>query len=303
MAEVSIVNAKKSYGNLCAIDNVSLKIPSGEFFGLLGPNGAGKSTLINAIVGLVQLNSGHITIDHLDTLKHRQRINQLIGFAPQDINLDRFFSIRKILLFQAGFYGVPRSQRANLVDQLLEQMGLEEKSKLPYYKLSGGMQKRLLIAKALIGSPKFLILDEPTAGVDVKQRHQLWKLLRELNQQGTTILLTTHYIDEAEELCDRIGIIHKGKIREIDSPLNLIERYCTKKITIKTQKEIHKDFQFDKNIIHQNPYTLSVHGQNTGLMIEELIQKLKICNNPLLDLHIERGSLEDVFLQVTGEHI
>lgn len=235
MVALSIVNAKKTYKpDFRALKGINLTIPRGEFFGLLGPNGAGKTTLIQSIVGLCRLTSGDIVVEGFDTKTDSLNAKKVIGYAPQDVNLDRFFTIRHILIYQAGFYGFSRSESRKLADQMLAQFDLTEKSNVPYYRLSGGMQKRLLIAKAVISNPKILILDEPTAGVDVKQRHDLWKYLKKLHQAGTTIILTTHYIDEAEELCERVAIIHQGEIREMGSPEALINRYCTEdKVVIK----------------------------------------------------------------------
>lgn len=303
MATINIVNAKKKYDDLWALKGIDLILPSGEFFGLLGPNGAGKSTLINALVGLVRLSEGHIEIGPYNHTQQPQQAKKLIGFAPQEINLDRFFPIRKILMYQAGFYGVPGPQRKAIADKLLEEFGLTEKANLPYYKLSGGMQKRLLIAKALVGEPKILILDEPTAGVDVQQRHSLWAFLRKLNAQGTTILLTTHYIDEAEELCDRIGIIHKGEICELGSPQDLIKKYCSKSIQLTTQQPL-EGHQLEKLPIkiEQKGNTIEAQGPQWGPLMSSLHDLIQ-SENPIVDLRVEQGTLEDVFLKVTGEHI
>lgn len=300
MPALSVINAQKNYGSLRALKGINLTVESGEFFGLLGPNGAGKTTLIHSIVGLARLTGGSISVFGHDAVKDATKAHQAIGFAPQDMNLDRFFPIHRILAYQAGFFGVPRSQRKNKVDQLLADFGLTEKADVPYYRLSGGMQKRLLVAKALVSNPRLLILDEPTAGIDVEQRHNLWKYLRTLNAQGTTIILTTHYIDEAEALCSRIGIINLGEVMEMGSPQALIEKYCEKKVTVKTSKPLvileKTPFQ-----IEQLPDCLIGHGPHAGTMTEFFIRKIQEdAGNQLMDLHVERGSLEDVFLKVTG---
>ncbi len=248
MSAISIVNAKKSYAHLQALKGINLEIEEGEFFGLLGPNGAGKTTLISSIVGLCRFE-GTIKVHGYDVKKDFIKAHALVGYAPQDVNLDRFFSIKKILKFQAGFFGIPHTKRDEIIDRLLHQFRLEEKADSPYYRLSGGMQKRVLIAKAMVGSPRVLILDEPTAGVDVEQRFELWSFLKNLNADGTTIILTTHYIDEAQELCQRIGIINQGEVKELGTTDSLIDKYCEKKV---------------------------------------------------IPNHIERGTLEDVFLKVVG---
>lgn len=252
MVALKIVNAKKNYKGLEALKGIDLEIKKGEFFGLLGPNGAGKTTLIQCIVGLCRLSDGTINVGGYDSINQASLSHALLGYSPQDINLDRFFSIRRILMYQAGFFGIPRKQRPALVDTLLKQFDLTQKASIPYYRLSGGMQKRLLIAKAMVGNPQILILDEPTAGVDVEQRHALWDYLRKLKKGGTTIILTTHYIDEAETLCDRVAIIHLGEIKELGTPRELVDRYCEKKI---------------------------------------------------IPDHVERGTLEEVFLKIAGSRI
>lgn len=252
MVALKIVNAKKNYKGLEALKGVNLEVKKGEFFGLLGPNGAGKTTLIQSIVGLCRLSDGAINVGGYDSVTQASLSHALLGYSPQDINLDRFFSIRRILMYQAGFFGVPRKQRTKLVDTLLKQFDLTQKASIPYYRLSGGMQKRLLIAKAMVGNPQILILDEPTAGIDVEQRHALWDYLRKLKKGGTTIILTTHYIDEAEALCDRVAIIHLGEIKELGTPWELIDKYCEKKV---------------------------------------------------IPNHVERGTLEEVFLKIAGSRI
>jgi ABC-2 type transport system ATP-binding protein len=223
---IEIQNLKKRYGQLEAIGGLSLSIPRGEFFGLLGPNGAGKTTLIKTIVGLCRATSGSIKIFGRDVSHDHLLTKREIGYSPQESNTDRYLSVRRTLEFQGGFYGLSRRQRRQRANELMLQFGLLEKAKTEFVQLSGGMQKRLLIARAMMNSPQILILDEPTAGVDVHQRRELWSYLRKLREGRTTLLLTTHYIEEAEALCDRVGIIHSGKIMELGSPQELIKRHC-----------------------------------------------------------------------------
>ncbi|MBX7147722.1 ABC transporter ATP-binding protein [bacterium] len=313
MNALSIDNVKKIYGagsagtdgGVAALKGVSLTVPQGQFFGLLGPNGAGKSTLIHSIVGLAKLSSGSISVFGHDVSRSPLSAHQTIGFAPQDMNLDRFFSIRKTLMYQAGFYGIPRAQRASLADQYLEEFGLTEKADVPYYRLSGGMQKRLLIAKAVITQPKLLILDEPTAGVDVEQRHHLWDYLRKLNKAGTTIILTTHYIDEAEELCDTIGVIHLGEIREMGKPKELIDKYCEKKVTVRTNTEPHQELFKECDFkVHVEGRDIVAYGPHAGKMTDALYRIIHQAPNIQIDdLHVDRGTLEDVFLKITGRKL
>ncbi len=194
------------------MDGVSLQVKAGDFFGFLGPNGAGKTTTINAIVGLARLNGGSIRVFGYDNLTQWRDARRFIGLAPQEYNFDRYLSIRDILIYQAGYFGIRARDVSERADMLLERFGLASKSKLDYLKLSGGQKRRLTLARALINSPQLLILDEPTAGVDVELRLELWELLQQLNREGMTIFLTTHYLEEAERLCRDVGIIRAGKL-------------------------------------------------------------------------------------------
>jgi ABC-2 type transport system ATP-binding protein len=212
----------KRYGDFTAVDGISFDVPEGEFFGLLGPNGAGKTTTINSIVGLSKITSGSIQLFGLDVTKDWRATRRLVGLSPQEYNFDRYLSIRDILIYQAGYYGLHGKVVRERADELLERFGLTSKAKQIYTRLSGGMKRRLTIARALMFSPRLLILDEPTAGVDVELRLELWAFLRQLNREGTTIILTTHYLEEAEELCSRIGIIEAGKLVALETTRKLI---------------------------------------------------------------------------------
>jgi ABC-2 type transport system ATP-binding protein len=212
----------KRYGDFTAVDGISFEVPEGEFFGLLGPNGAGKTTTINAIVGLAKITSGSIELFGHDVVRDWRAARGTVGLAPQEYNFDRYLNIRDVLIYQAGYYGIRGKAVEQRADMLLERFDLASKAKQPYIKLSGGMKRRLTLARALIHEPRLLILDEPTAGVDVELRLELWSLLRELNTKGTTIILTTHYLEEAEELCDRIGIIQSGKLVALERTQQLV---------------------------------------------------------------------------------
>ena len=301
---LEVKNANKYYGDLQALNNLNLTVKKGEFFGLLGPNGAGKSTLIKSIVGLNKLSSGQIKVSDFDVQKDYQKSRQLIGYAPQEMNMDRFFSIRRVLEFQAGYFGFDRKYQKQRAQELLELLKLQEKANKQYYKLSGGMQKRMLVAKSLITNPKLLILDEPTAGVDVEQRHELWEILRKLKASGTTIILTTHYIDEAETLCERVGIINHGKICEIDSPLGFIQKYCEPTVILKFNKAILPQ-QLSQNLnlkIACDNNKVIASGDRSGIMIEKILhQILKNPDYAIQDIEVKTGTLEDVFLKVTGD--
>ncbi|MEO6914081.1 MAG: ABC transporter ATP-binding protein [Candidatus Baltobacteraceae bacterium] len=217
-----LTHITKRYGEFTAVDDITLSVADGDFFGFLGPNGAGKTTTINAIVGLARLGAGSIEIFGYDVVTQWREARRLIGLAPQEYNFDRYLSIRDVLIYQAGYFGLRPREVSERADQLLEQFGLTSKAKQEYTKLSGGMKRRLTLARALIHSPKLLILDEPTAGVDVELRLELWDLLRRLNAEGMTIFLTTHYLEEAETLCKNLGIIRGGKMVALETTADLI---------------------------------------------------------------------------------
>ncbi len=267
MNAVVLKNVFKSYRRVDALRGVSFSIAEGEFFGLLGPNGAGKTTIIKTIVGLAHLSAGTIQVFGMDVTRDHLKTKAMIGLSPQEPNIDRYFTVRRTLEFQGGYYGLSRKERRTEAETLMERFGLREKAEDEYWKLSGGMQKRVMVARSLMTKPKILILDEPTAGIDVEQRHELWAYLKGLNRDGTTIVLTTHYIDEAEELCERVGIIDFGKIIEVGSPGNLIERHCKKYFEVRGERKS----------------SLSGFGVN--------------------DVTVHRGSLEEVFIKLTGKSI
>jgi ABC-2 type transport system ATP-binding protein len=212
MKALEIKGLKKSYDGKVAVDSISLNIECGEFFGFLGPNGAGKTTTIHCITGVANYDEGSITVFGLDVTRQYREARRKIGIAPQEFNIDFFSPVRKTLDFIGGYYGMPRRLRAERVEHLLVQFGLVEHADKQFRHLSGGLKRRVMIARALVHDPEFLILDEPTAGADVQLRHDLWRYLMEINEAGKTILLTSHYIEEVEKLCSRIAIIDKGRI-------------------------------------------------------------------------------------------
>ncbi len=222
----------KRYGNFTAVDGISLEVARGDFFGFLGPNGAGKTTSINAIVGLATITSGTIDIFGYDSVRAWREARRLVGLAPQEYNFDRYLSIRDVLIYQAGYYGLHGAAIRRRADDLLERFGLQSKSNETFIRLSGGMKRRLSLARALIHEPQLLILDEPTAGVDVELRIELWQLLRELNAAGTTIILTTHYLEEAESLCKNIAIIEGGRLVAMESTAKLLARRGTTTLSV-----------------------------------------------------------------------
>jgi ABC-2 type transport system ATP-binding protein len=223
---LKIAKLRKTYSNgLLALDGVSLEIRAGRFFGLLGPNGAGKTTLINSIVGLARPESGSVKVFGRDAFQEFREARRMIGVSPQEINLDKFLTVEEVLLYHAGYYGVPKRKACERAEELLERFALAGKRKQRVNTLSGGMKRRMLFARALMHNPKILFLDEPTAGVDVELRYRLWEYIRELNRGGLTILLTTHYLEEAEELCEEIALINEGRIVAQDTSTSLKERF------------------------------------------------------------------------------
>ena len=223
---LKVEKLKKTYSNgLLALDGVSLDVRAGRFFGLLGPNGAGKTTLINSIVSLARPESGRVEVFGRDAFEEFREARRMIGVSPQEINLDKFLTVEEVLLFHAGYYGVPKRKARERAEELLVRFALTGKRKQRVNTLSGGMKQRVLFARALMHDPKMLFLDEPTAGVDVELRYKLWEYIRELNRGGLTILLTTHYLEEAEELCEEIALINDGSIAAQGTSMSLKSRF------------------------------------------------------------------------------
>jgi ABC-2 type transport system ATP-binding protein len=300
---IKIEKLTKIYeGGFKALDAIDLVIPKGSFFGLLGPNGAGKTTTIGILTGLVNLTSGSATAMGKNVVKEFRDARLLMGLSPQELNFDVFFTIRQLLILQAGYYGLKKKRAAERADLMLQQFGLTEKAHNTARELSGGMKRRVQIAKALVHDPPIIILDEPTAGVDIELRHMLWDYLRELNGKGKTILLTTHYIEEAETLCDRVAIIDQGKIVTEGSPQELISKLGTSSIEIKLHNipsELNIDpwiFSKIENILHiptSKPETDMPKIINLLTKLDLGVEEVKIC----------KSSLEDVFLKLTGRSI
>ena len=228
------IYSKKSLDKVKALNDLNLEVKKGEIFGLLGPNGAGKTTFLNILAGTVIKNSGNVNVWGFDLDRNPREVRASIGIVPQEVNLDAFFSPRDLLELQAGLYGVPKKER--ITNRILKLVSLEKQANSYSRSLSGGMKRRLLIAKAMVHRPPILVLDEPTAGVDVELRRNLWSNVRALNKQGVTIILTTHYLYEAQEMCDRIAIINKGNLIALDTTNNLLDSIKTKKIIFKVKK-------------------------------------------------------------------
>lgn len=282
-----------------ALRDVNLTIPKGSIYGLLGPNGAGKSTLINIMAGLVVKSSGTVKIWDRDIDKEPQNAKAAIGIVPQEINYDPFFSPRKLLDIQAGMYGVPANERKSM--ELLDLVGLADKADAYTRSLSGGMKRRLLLAKALVHTPPILILDEPTAGVDVELRQMLWERVKMLNAKGVTVLLTTHYLEEAEELCDSIAIINHGQIIVNEDKKTLVGRLDSKEIIFRLDRDVWEIPANLQNyaVTKEDSRTLRIRYSPKEVNAGQLIAAVQQSGLGIADLSTEESNLEDVFLQLT----
>jgi ABC-2 type transport system ATP-binding protein len=282
-----------------ALDAVSLAVPRGSFFALLGPNGAGKSTLINILAGLVVKTSGSACVWGYDTVSSERLARSAIGVVPQELNLDPFFTPREMLEVQAGLYGVPAAERHT--DEILAAVGLTDKAHAYARTLSGGMRRRLLVAKAMVHSPPVLVLDEPTAGVDIELRQQLWSYVKGLNANGVTILLTTHYLEEAEELCDRIAIIDRGKVVAHDEKQALLRRLDSKLLTVVVDRDLTAPpaelaaFAPDLKDLRR----LTFRYKPSRIRVGAILAALEAAQLSVIDLTTEEADLEDIFLQLT----
>ena len=283
-----------------AIENLNLEVKEGEIFGLLGPNGAGKSTFINILAGLVLKTSGEVNVWGFDIDKNPRQVRASIGIVPQELNLDPFFNPRKLLELQAGLYGVKKEDR--ITDTILKMVSLDNQADSYSRGLSGGMKRRLMIAKALVHQPPIVILDEPTAGVDVELRKNLWQNVKLLNKNGVSIILTTHYLHEAQEMCDRIGIINKGKLVALDTTKNLLNRIEKKKITLKLSEKIDlKDNELETlKILSLNHKELTLIYDKNRLNIDQILNYVNKKNVRIIDMSTDDGDLEDVFVTLTN---
>ena len=290
---------RKNSNSIKALNNLNLDVNEGEIFGLLGPNGAGKTTFINILGGTVIKSSGKVNVYGFDLDKNPRQVRASIGIVPQEVNLDPFFSPRKILELQAGLYGIKKKDR--ITETVLKLVSLTSQADSYARSLSGGMKRRLLMAKALVHQPPIIILDEPTAGVDVDLRKNLWKNVRLLNDLGVTIILTTHYLEEAEKICDRIGILNKGELVALDTTKNLLNRIQTKKVIFKTNKKIQIKEEILKSlkIIHNKDNELCVSYEKNKIKIEEIINFIKTKGIEINDVVTYDADLEDVFLHLT----
>lgn len=282
-----------------ALNGVNLDIPEGSFFALLGPNGAGKSTMINIMAGLTNKTSGSVSICGHDIIRDMRAARLALGVVPQELILDTFFTVREALDIHAGYYGVPKLQRRT--QEIIDALGLSDKADTHSRRLSGGMRRRLLVAKALVHNPKVLILDEPTAGVDVELRTQLWDYVKKLNANGTTILLTTHYLEEAEELCDTIAVINHGEVVACEKKAKMLARFDKKQLVITTPEKLlqlpEKLQKFQATIDIEGK--LVVDYKPSVDSIQDILNAVAGAGLSVRDLTTREPSLEDVFIQLT----
>ena len=304
MPAIKITNLKKSYGGIDALKGINMTINKGQFFGLLGPNGAGKTTTINILTGLVRKDIGETMIFNRDTVSDYRFTRKQVGISSQEFTQDWFFPLDKLLLFQAGYYGINKKDATPRVESLLDRLGLKNKRNARIRELSGGMKRRFEIAKALVHDPQILILDEPTAGVDVELRHELWKYFGDLHNEGKTILLTTHYIEEAELLCDKVAIIDSGKVITEGSPKELIGKDSNSGITVYLSEPFDdsdntlKDFTYNQE--DQRLHFITGYPEND---LPNIIKLLSKSGAHIQRIETNKASLEDVFLNLTGKGI
>ena len=301
---LSINNLNKVYFSknskkINALNNLNLEVNEGEIFGLLGPNGAGKTTFINILGGTVTKSSGKVNVWGFDLDVNPRQVRASIGIVPQEVNLDPFFSPKNLLELHAGLYGIKKKDR--ITDSILKLVSLENQANSYARSLSGGMKRRLLVAKALVHQPPIIFLDEPTAGVDVELRKKLWENVKSLNEKGVTIILTTHYLEEAEKMCDRIGILNNGNLVALDSTKNLLNRSKIKKVSFKTNKKVSLNIENLKslNIISSDINEISLSYDKNKISIEDIIDLIKNTDTQILDISTDDGDLEDVFFQLT----
>ncbi len=298
---IAIRDLTKSYGDVQALDGLSLSVEDGEFFGLLGPNGAGKTTLINTLVGLVRADGGEAEVFGYDVSEDYRQVRDRIGLAPQEYNVDRFFPIQEVLEHKAGYHGYDRKTAKRRASDALEMVGIADKAEKRFHTLSGGMKRRFVLARALVSGPELLILDEPTAGVDVQLRHDLWEIIERMNAAGTTILLTTHYIEEAERLCDRVAIIDQGRNVEVATPDELTNRGTdTLDIRLAEPPTATPTFDSDDVVdVRLEGNRLLVTARGGSRLVPSILRKLDRTGHEVTELDIRRASLEEVFVELT----
>lgn len=293
---IRIEQVHKYFGALHALKGIDLSIEQGEFFALLGPNGAGKSTLINLLAGLLRPNQGNLSVMGYDVQAQYRQARQLLGVVPQELVFDPFFNVREMLRFQAGYFGLGRGNDV-WVDEIIESLGLKDKAHTNMRRLSGGMKRRALIAQALAHKPPVIVLDEPTAGVDVELRQMMWEFIRRLNREGHTIILTTHYLEEAETLCSRIAMMKEGEVVALDSTANLLNRLPGKKLRLKLKGQLPQNLQPMLRDEENGFYTLAL---SEPMQIEYVLAELRGADVGIEDMQMIEADLEDVFVHLVG---
>ena len=298
MAAISFQSVSKTFtnarGTFTALDQVSFDIQAGEFFGLLGPNGAGKTTLISILAGLLKSSGGAIRVHDLDVQTQSQQVRKLLGVVPQELVFDPFFSVREALTFQSGYFGVTGNDA--WIDELLENLGLADKANHNMRQLSGGMKRRVLVAQALVHKPPVIVLDEPTAGVDVELRQTLWQFIARLNREGHTVLLTTHYLEEAEALCSRIAMLKLGKVVALDNTSTLLKNASSNVLRFKLDAQLPSDLAAQARVTGR----IVQFPANDAAQIEHYLAAVRSAGLIAEDVEIRKADLEDVFLDVMG---
>ncbi len=298
MTAISFQSVSKSFSNargtFTALDEVSFDIQAGEFFGLLGPNGAGKTTLISILAGLMQASSGRIQVHGLDVQTQSAKVRKILGVVPQELVFDPFFTVREALRFQSGYFGI--TNNSDWLDELLECLGLADKANHNMRQLSGGMKRRVLVAQALVHKPPVIVLDEPTAGVDVELRQTLWQFIARLNREGHTVLLTTHYLEEAEALCSRIAMLKQGKVVALDNTSTLLKNASSNVLRFKLDEQLPPDLAAQARITGR----IVQFPANDAAQIEHYLAAVRSAGLQAQDVEIRKADLEDVFLDVMG---
>ena len=298
MAAISFQSVSKTFtnarGTFTALDQVSFDIQAGEFFGLLGPNGAGKTTLISILAGLLKSSSGSIRVHDLDVQTQSQKVRKLLGVVPQELVFDPFFTVREALTFQSGYFGVTGNDA--WIDELLENLGLADKANHNMRQLSGGMKRRVLVAQALVHKPPVIVLDEPTAGVDVELRQTLWQFIARLNREGHTVLLTTHYLEEAEALCSRIAMLKLGKVVALDDTSTLLKNASSNVLRFKLDAQLSPELASQARVTGR----IVQFPANDAAQIEHYLAAVRSAGLVAEDVEIRKADLEDVFLDVMG---
>jgi ABC-2 type transport system ATP-binding protein len=296
VSAIQVTDLCKRYPNVVALDGVSLRIEPGEFFGLLGPNGAGKTTLISIIAGLTRATGGQVTVMGHDVVADYRSARRVLGVVPQELVFDPFFSVRETLRIQSGYFGLHRND--DWIDEVMAKLDLTGKADANMRSLSGGMKRRVLVAQALVHRPPVIVLDEPTAGVDVELRQGLWQFVRALNRQGHTIVLTTHYLEEAQELCGRIAMLKGGRLVALDRTRNLLRRFSGLRMTLRVPGGLPADLA---------PLVAESGGDQVVLrvasvgQVEAVLASLRAAGRDVEDLEVGHADLEDVFLQLVSD--